>query len=73
MSTIRWIEDLEAASQLAKDYEKLMLIEFYSDQCYWCDQLDRNTFTDTEIIQLTSEFRLFEIEFINRRKRINAR
>ena len=56
MSTIRWIEDLEAASQLAKDYEKLMLIEFYSDQCYWCDQLDRNTFTDTEIIQLTSEF-----------------
>ena len=56
MSTIRWIEDLEAASQLAKDSEKLMLIEFYSDQCYWCDQLDRNTFTDAEIIQLTSEF-----------------
>ena len=56
MSTIRWIEDLEAASQLAADYEKLMLIEFYSDQCYWCDQLDRNTFTDAEIIRLTSEF-----------------
>ncbi len=56
MSTIRWIEDFEAASQLAKDYEKLMLIEFYTDHCYWCDQLDQNTFTDAEIIQLTSEF-----------------
>ena len=56
MSTIRWIEDCEAASRLAEDYEKLMLIEFYSDQCYWCDQLDRNTFTDAKIIQLTSEF-----------------
>ena len=56
MSTIRWIEDLEAASQLAKDCEKLMLMEFYTDQCYWCDQLDRNTFTDAKIIQLTSEF-----------------
>lgn len=56
MSAIRWMGDFEDASRLARDCEKLMLIEFYTDHCYWCDQLDQNTFTDTEIIQLTSEF-----------------
>ena len=55
MSAIRWMGDFEDASRLARDCEKLMLIEFYTDHCYWCDQLDQNTFTDAEIIQLTSE------------------
>ena len=56
MSAIRWMGDFEDASRLARDCEKLMLIEFYTDRCYWCDQLERNTFTNAKIIQLTSEF-----------------
>ncbi|RKU14367.1 hypothetical protein C6502_00685 [Candidatus Poribacteria bacterium] len=56
VSTIHWVRNFEEALQIAAQGDKLIMINFHTDLCYWCDQLDQKTFTDSRIIQLASEF-----------------
>ena len=44
---------LEEATKLAKN--KLIMIDFYADWCSPCHLLDKNTFTDHDVIQYCKE------------------
>lgn len=45
--------DFAAAKKLARESEKPMIIDFYTDWCKWCDSLDANTYTDSIVIGMS--------------------
>lgn len=45
--------DFAAASKKAAEYNKPMIIDFYTDWCKWCDSLDANTYTDPIVIGMS--------------------
>ena len=40
---ISWESDLRTAHQKAAAENKLLLLHFYSDNCIWCDENNRNS------------------------------
>ena len=48
-SKINWLYDWDEALDKAKDENKLIMIDFYSDWCIPCKQLDSETFSDEEL------------------------
>ena len=52
---IEWVlydEGLEAA----KNQNKPVMVDFYFDGCVWCDELEKNTYSDTRVIQKAKSF-----------------
>ena len=55
-STIVWLSIAEA-EQLTDKTPKKIYVDFYTDWCGWCKVMDRETFTDKEVISyLNSNF-----------------
>ena len=52
-SEIEFQTDFEAASKLASDTGKPMIIDFYTDWCKWCKVLDTVTYVDPVVIGLS--------------------
>ncbi len=48
---IKW-ESFDAGISKAKEQKKLIVIDFYADWCYWCKVMDRETFSDKEVVQI---------------------
>ena len=69
-SPIKWGDDLDEALLEAESEGKLVYIDFYTDWCRYCMDMDEETYTDSRIITLLSE------EFVpvklNRERRENA-
>ena len=42
--------------QLSHSNNKPVMIDFYFDGCYWCEELDKNTYTDTRVIEKAKSF-----------------
>lgn len=42
--------------ELAESQNKPIMIDFYYDDCYWCQELDKNTYTDQRVIDKSKEF-----------------
>lgn len=51
-----WVKDWATAQQTAKSTGKIVMIDFYTDWCGWCKRLDKDTYTDTKVVQLASQF-----------------
>jgi tetratricopeptide (TPR) repeat protein len=51
---ITWRYDYAKARQEAAETGRLLLLDFITDQCFWCKQLDARTFRDPEIVQLVT-------------------
>lgn len=47
---IKWIS-FEQAVELQKTKPKKIIIDVYTDWCGWCKKMDKNTYTDAEIIR----------------------
>ena len=48
---IEFEHDWATALQRAKAEQKPMLIDFYTDNCFWCKQMDHRTFRDQTLNQ----------------------
>lgn len=53
---ISWKEDLNTALKEAKERRLPVMIDFYTKWCRWCKELDRNTYTDRRVDDLSSNF-----------------
>jgi thioredoxin-related protein len=49
-SEIKWIS-FEDAVELQKKNPKKIIVDIYTDWCGWCKKMDKNTYTDTEVIK----------------------
>lgn len=47
---IKWIS-FEQAVELQKTKPKKIIVDVYTDWCGWCKKMDKNTYTDAEIIR----------------------
>ena len=52
--TIRWYT-WEEATKLSESHPKKLLIDIYTDWCGWCKKMDKETFTNAEIIRLVNK------------------
>jgi thioredoxin-related protein len=55
-SEIRWVKSLDQALQQAKRSNKLVMADFYTDWCTWCKRLDKDTYTNDRVVQLSAQF-----------------
>lgn len=48
--SITWL-DFETGYNKAVQENKILLVDVYTDWCYWCKVMDRETYTDTLVIE----------------------
>lgn len=54
--TLTWL-DFESGYAKAVKENKILMVDAYTDWCYWCKVMDRETFTDSAVIKtLNSNF-----------------
>jgi thioredoxin-related protein len=51
---LKWLS-LKEASTKVKAENKLILIDLYTDWCSWCKVMDKNTYTNKELIKYVNE------------------
>jgi thiol:disulfide interchange protein len=58
---IQWTDNLEKGLAQAKKENKPALIDFYADWCGWCERLDKDTYTDPKVIELSKRFVMIKV------------
>lgn len=56
ISEIKWYTSFENGLMMAKKQNKPIMIDFYTTWCHWCKQLDKITYTNQEVIELSKGF-----------------
>lgn len=54
--SISWTDDIKGAIKASKQQKAPVMIDFYTKWCHWCRELDRNTYSDSKINELSSYF-----------------
>jgi thiol:disulfide interchange protein len=49
-SAVPWEKDLAAALKRAGSENKVVMVDFYTDWCKWCDVMDQKTFSDAAVL-----------------------
>lgn len=52
---INWQPTEAAAFKAAKASGKLIMVDFFTDWCFWCKELDKNTFPAPEVVELSKK------------------
>lgn len=52
---LTWVTDFDEALQTAQSEDKLVYIDFYTDWCKYCMQMDEHAYKDPRIINLLTE------------------
>lgn len=53
---ITWSKDLTAAQTTARQSNKLMMIDMYTDWCGWCKKLDQDVYPQATVVQAAAQF-----------------
>lgn len=53
---VSWGYDLDSALKSAKQRGVPVMADFYTDWCGWCKKLDKDTYTDQKVNELSREF-----------------
>lgn len=61
-TSIVWLTDYQVALEKAKDENKPILVDFYTDWCGWCKKMDQSTYQDEKIINLSQKFIMVKID-----------
>jgi thiol:disulfide interchange protein len=59
---IDWLTTYEEAMAKAKDKNRPVMIDFYTDWCSWCKQLDRTTYVDPSVVKKSGQFVSLKID-----------
>ncbi len=59
---INWVRNFDQALKKAKSSGKPIMIDFYTDWCGWCTKLDKDTFSDKRIRNLSTNFVCVKID-----------
>ena len=52
-SNISWMwNDVNKAQEIAKQENKLILVDFWAKWCYWCIQMDKNAYSDEKVEEI---------------------
>ena len=62
---IKWENDLESAFILANSENKIIMVDVYADWCGWCKRLDEDTYSNSEIIELSKNLINLKIDSDN--------
>lgn len=52
---IAWAKSHAAAVQQAKANRRIIMVDFYTEWCGWCKELDKRTYTDPAVIKLSRQ------------------
>jgi len=53
---IQWLDSFDAALAAARDANKPVMIDFYTDWCGWCKRLDGETYVDRQVVSAAADF-----------------
>jgi len=71
-SKIYWQHDYEEALQLAESQNKPVLIDFYTDWCTFCTEMDEKTYKDPIVIEKATNFVCVKVDGDQRSDLINS-
>ncbi len=52
---VKWRSDYNAARREAREKGLPLLLDFTTDNCFWCNKLDANTFSDPAVARMLNE------------------
>jgi len=53
---VEWSQSFDQAASQAKQANKPLMVDFYTDWCQWCKKLDEDVYTDAQVAELSHEF-----------------
>lgn len=53
---INWVNSLDEGLKLAKQANKPIMADFYTDWCGWCKKLDQDTYSNAKVQGLADKF-----------------
>ncbi len=59
---IEWLTVYENAMEKAREKNRPVMIDFYTDWCSWCKQLDRTTYVDAAVTKRAEGFISLKID-----------
>lgn len=59
---IQWAKNWDEAQKAAASGGKLIMVDFFTDWCGWCKRLDKDTYTNADVIKLSRELVNFKTD-----------
>ncbi len=68
-SVLSWESTLESGKKLAKEQKKIIMIDTYADWCVACKELDEQTFSDPQVIEVLKKLVLVKLDFTEKNEK----
>lgn len=65
-SELNWIPSLDEGKSLARQQNRMVMIDTYADWCVACKELDKYTFSDPDVVKILNKMVLVKLDFTRR-------